>query len=63
MHRDFAEWYSAGGRIANRLPIHDTADCQSTASLRYKPASIRIGGSAERNAHGPRAKILLDNCA
>src|SRR6266699_6549078 len=25
MHRDFAEWYSAGGRIASRLPVCATA--------------------------------------
>src|SRR6266700_7094009 len=38
MHRDFAEWYSAGGRIAN--PRHPDASRRVGTSLRY-------GGSAK----------------
>jgi len=49
-HRS-ADWHSAVSRIGNRLAIRPPAEYhsakQQTASLRYKPASIRIGGSAK----------------
>src|SRR6266700_1919033 len=36
MHRDFAEWYSAGGRIANRLPIRDIPTRRDQSALRWR---------------------------
>src|SRR5438309_8238007 len=47
------DWQSAVSRIGNRLAIRPPAECHSAksrcigTSLRYKPASIHIGGSAK----------------
>jgi len=49
MHRDFAEWYSAGGRIAN--PRHPDASRRVGTSLRYggsakmRPLALPNGGT------------------
>ena len=58
VHLGAATVAQTGSLLCRRMAFGRSADCQSatqqTASLRYEPVSIRIGGSAKR----PPAMVL-----